>query len=85
MTPSTALVANKAYGKFTGNWLHVVAICVAAIRDDNETNRAIGAECLLSIRRFVQDHLDLLQMAIADCSWQSRLDIEEVLAELRLQ
>jgi HEAT repeat protein len=77
--------ASKAYSKFTGNWMHAVAICVAALKDDNETNRAIAAECLLSIRRFVQDHVDLLQMAIADCSWQSRLDIEEVLAELRRQ
>jgi len=77
--------ASKAYSKFTGDWLHVVAICVAALKDDNETNRLIGGECLLSIRRYVGDHLDLLTMAIADCSWQARLDIEELLAELRRQ
>jgi HEAT repeat protein len=75
----------KAIGRTFNNWMHAVAVCVAMLKDDNETNRLIAAECLLSIRRFVQDHLDLLQMAIADCSWQSRLDIEEVLAELRRQ
>lgn len=75
--------ASKAYGKFTGNWMHVVAICVAALKDDNETNRLIAAECLLSIRRYVGDHLDLLTMAIADCSWQARIDIEEVLHQLK--
>ena len=75
--------ASKTYGKFTGNWLHVVAVCVAALKDDNETNRAIGAECLLSIRRFVQDHLDLLTMAIADANWDARIDLEEVLHQLR--
>ncbi len=75
--------ASKAYSKFTGDWMHAVAICVAALKDDNETNRAIAAECLLSIRRFVGDHIDLLTMALADCSWQSRLDIEEVLHRLR--
>lgn len=77
--------ASKAYSRFTGNWMHVVAVCVAMLKDDNETNRMIAAECLLSIRRFVQDHLDLLTMAMADCSLQARLDIEEVLAELRRQ
>ena len=77
--------ASKAYSKWTGNWINAVAICVAMLKDDNETNRAMGAECLLSIRRQVQDHLDLLTMAIADCSWQARIDIEELLAELRRQ
>ena len=75
--------ASKAYSKWTGNWMHAVAICVAMLKDDNETNRAMGAECLLSIRRYVGDHLDLLTMAMADSSWQARLDIEELLAELR--
>ena len=45
----------------------------------------MGAECLLSIRRYVGDHLDLLTMALAEVSWQARLDIEQVLAELRRQ
>jgi len=77
--------ASKAYSKFTGNWLHVVAICVAALKDDNETNRLIAAECLLSIRRYVGDHLELLELAIANANWDARIDIEEVLAELRRQ
>ena len=53
------------------------------LKDENATNRAMGGECLLSIRRYVGDHLDLLTMAMAECSWQARIDIEEVLAELR--
>lgn len=77
--------ASKAYSKFTGNWMHAVAICVAMLKDEDETNRAMGGECLLSIRRYVGDHLDLLMMAMAEVSWQARLDIEEVLAELRRQ
>jgi hypothetical protein len=75
----------KAIGKTFGNWMHAVAICVAMLKDENATNRAMGGECLLSIRRYVGDHLDLLTMAMADVSWQARLDIEQVLAELRRQ
>jgi HEAT repeat protein len=73
----------KAIGRTFNNWMHAVAICVAMLKDENATNRAMGGECLLSIRRYAQDHLDLLTMAMPDCSWQSRIDIEEVLAELR--
>lgn len=73
----------KAIGRTFNNWMHAVAVCVAMLKDDNATNRAMGGECLLSIRRYVGDHLDLLTMAMADVSWQARIDIEEVLAELR--
>ena len=75
----------KAIGRTFNNWMHAVAVCVAMLKDDNATNRAMGGECLLSIRRYVGDHLDLLTMAMADVSWQARIDIEEVLAELRRQ
>jgi HEAT repeat protein len=75
----------KAIGRTFNNWMHAVAICVAMLKDENATNRAMGGECLLSIRRYVGDHLDLLTMAMADVSWQARIDIEEVLAELRRQ
>ena len=76
----------KAIGRTFNNWMHAVAVCVAMLKDENATNRAMGGECLLSIRRFIGDHLDLLTMAMAaDCSWQARIDIEEVLAELRRQ
>jgi HEAT repeat protein len=77
--------AAKTYSKWTGDWLHAVAVCVAILKDDNATNRAMATACLLSIRHYIGDHLDLLTMAMADCSWQARLDIEEVLAELRRQ
>lgn len=73
----------KALGKVLGDYFHAVAVCVAMLKDESETNRAIGAESLLSIRRYVGDHLDLLTMAMADCSWQARLDIEEVLGAIR--
>jgi HEAT repeat protein len=75
----------KAIGRTFNNWMHAVAICVAMLKDESETNRVIGAECLLSIRRYVGEHLDLLTMAIADSSWEARLDIEQVLAALRRQ
>ena len=75
----------KAIGRTFNNWMHAVAVCVAMLKDDNATNRAMGGECLLSIRRYVGVHLDLLTMAMADVSWQARIDIEEVLAELRRQ
>ena len=73
----------KAIGRTFNNWMHAVAVCVGMLKDDNATNRAMGGECLLSIRRYVGDHLDLLTMAMADCSWMARIDIEQVLAELR--
>jgi hypothetical protein len=75
----------KAIGRTFNNWMHAVAVCVAMLKDENATNRAMGGECLLSIRRYVGDHLDLLTMAMGDVSWQARIDIEEVLAELRRQ
>ena len=53
------------------------------LKDGNETNRALGAECLLSIRRYVRDDLDMLKQAMVDAPWDVRLDIEEVLADLR--
>jgi HEAT repeat protein len=73
----------KAIGKTFGEWLHAVAVCVTMLKDESVTNRAMGGECLLSIRRQAQDHLDLLTMALADAPWEARLDIEEILAELR--
>ena len=75
----------KAIGRTFGNWMHSVAVCVVMLKDENATNRAMGGECLLSIRRQAHDHLDLLTMAMADAPWEVRLDIEEILAELRKQ
>lgn len=75
----------KAIGMTFNNWFHAVAVCVAMLKDGNETNRAMGGECLLSIRRYVRDDLDMLQMAMKDAPWDVRLDIEEILAELRRQ
>ena len=73
----------KAIGKTFGNWMHAVAVCVQMLKDTDASHRASGSECLLSIRRYAMDHLDLLEMALKDCSWESRLDLEEILAELR--
>jgi HEAT repeat protein len=75
----------KAVGWTFGNWFHAVAVCVAMLKDENPTYRAMGAECLLSIRRYVGDHLDLLAMAMSDAPWEARIDIEEVLAALKKQ
>lgn len=75
--------AAKAIGKTFNNWMHAVAVCVAMLKDGNETNRLMGRECLLSIRRYVKDDLDLLTMGLTDVPWEVRLDIEEVLHELR--
>ena len=75
----------KAIGKVVGDYFHAVAVCVAMLKDENATNRAMGGECLLSIRHYVGDYLDMLTMAMADVSWQARIDIEELLAELRRQ
>lgn len=73
----------KAIGKVVGDYFHAVAVCVAMLKDENETKRVIGGNCLLSIRRYVRDHLDLLPMAMVDVSWEARIDIEEVLHQLR--
>ena len=75
--------AAEAYSKFTGNWMHAVAMAVEMLKDANPTNRAMAAEGLLSLRRQARDHLDLLQMALVDAPWEVRLDIEEVLDQLR--
>lgn len=80
---SVRFAAAEAIGLTFGNWLHAVAICVAMLKDADTSIRAVGVESILSIKKFVQNDLDLLQMAVADASWESRLDIEEVLAQLR--
>ena len=80
---SVRFAAAEAIGLTFGNWLHAVAICVAMLKDADTSIRAVGVESILGIKKFVQNDLDLLQMAVADASWESRLDIEEVLAQLR--
>jgi len=80
---SVRFAAAEAIGLTFGNWLHAVAVCVVMLKDADSSIRAMGAESILSIKNFVQNDLDLLQMAVADASWEARLDIEEVLAQLR--
>ena len=80
---SVRFAAAEAIGLTFGNWLHAVAVCVVMLKDADSSIRAMGIESILSIKKFVQNDLDLLQMAMADASWDARLDIEEVLDQLR--
>lgn len=80
---SVRFAAAEAIGLTFGNWLHAVSMCVSMLKDADSTIRAMGVESILSIKKFIQNDLDLLQMAVADASWEARLDIEEVLAQLR--
>lgn len=80
---SVRFAAAEAIGLTFGNWLHAVAVCVVMLKDSDSSIRAMGAECILSIKKFVKNELDVLQTAVADASWEARLDIEEVLAQLR--
>ena len=80
---SVRFAAAEAIGLTFGNWLHAVAVCVVMLKDADSSIRAMGAESILSIKKFVQNDLDLLQMAVVDASSEIRLDIEEVLAQLR--
>ena len=80
---SVRFAAAEAIGLTFGNWLHAVAVCVVMLKDADSSIRAMGVESILSIKKFIQNDLDLLQMAVADASWEARLDIEEVLAQLR--
>lgn len=75
--------ASKAYGLTFGNWLHAIGMCLDMLKDDDETNRFIGAENLLSIKQHIQNDLDVVSMAISTASWESRLDLEEVLYQIR--
>ena len=80
---SVRFAAAEAIGLTFGNWLHAVAVCVVMLKDADSSIRAMGIESILSIKKFVQNDLDLLQMAMADASWDARLDIEEDLDQLR--
>ena len=62
---SVRFAAAEAIGLTFGNWLHAVAICVAMLKDTDSSIRAMGVESILSIKKFVQNDLDLLQMAVA--------------------
>jgi HEAT repeat protein len=79
---SVRFAAAEAIGLTFGNWLHAVAVCVVMLKDADSSMRAMGAESILSIKKFVQNDLDVLEMAV-DASWEARLEIEEVLAQLR--
>lgn len=80
---SVRFAAAEAIGLTFGNWLHAVAVCVAMLKDADSSIRAMGAESVLSIKKFVQNDLDVLEMAAVDASSDVRLDIEAVLAQLR--
>lgn len=75
--------AAKAYGFTFGNWLHAIGICLEMLKDSDETNRFIGAENLLGIKQHIQNDLDVVAMAVSTASWESRIDLEEVLHQLK--
>ena len=75
--------AAKAYGLTFGNWLHAIGICLEMLKDEDDTNRFIGAENLLGIKQHIQNDLDVVAMAVSTASWESRIDLEEVLNQLR--
>lgn len=80
---SVRFAAAEAIGLTFGNWLHAVAVCVVMLKDADSSIRAMGAESIMSIKKFVQNDLDVLEMALVDASSEVRLEIEEVLAQLR--
>ncbi|MFO1043302.1 MAG: HEAT repeat domain-containing protein [Planctomycetaceae bacterium] len=80
---SVRFAAAEAIGLTFGNWLHAVGMCVAMLKDADSSIRAMGSESILSIKKFVQNDLDVLEMALVDASSNVRLEIEEVLAQLR--
>jgi HEAT repeat protein len=75
--------AAKANGLTFGNWLHAIGMCLEMLKDSDETNRFIGAENLLSIKQHIQNDLDVVSTAVATASWDVRLDLEEMLHQLR--
>ncbi len=75
--------AAKAYGLTFGNWLHAIGICLEMLKDSDYTNRLVGAENLLELKPYIQNDLDVIAMAVSTASWESRLDLEEVLHQLR--
>ncbi len=75
--------AAEAIGLTFGNWLHAIGMCLELLRDIDETNRFIGAENLLSIKQYIQNDLDVISMAISTADWEVRIDLEEVLHQLR--
>ncbi len=75
--------AAKAYGLTFGNWLHAIGICLEMLKDDDDTSRFIGAENLLDLKQHIQNDLDVVAMAVSTASWESRIDLEEVINQLR--
>lgn len=80
---SVRFAAGVAVGKTFGNWFHAVAACMAMLTDSDWTTRCAGKECLLSIGPHAKADLGPLKKALVDASWESRLDIEEVIAGLQ--
>jgi HEAT repeat protein len=75
--------AANAYGLTFGNWLHVIGICLEMLKDSDYTNRLVGAENLLELKPHIQNDLDVISKAISTANWESRLDLEVVLHQLR--
>lgn len=75
--------AAKAYGLTFGNWPHAIGICLEMFKDHDETSRLVGTENLLELKPYIQNDLDVIAMAISTASWESRIDLEEVLYQLR--
>jgi hypothetical protein len=75
--------AAEAIGVTFGNWRHAICICLDMFQSDDELHHFVAAENLLSIKQHIQNDLDVVLTAISDASWEARIDLEEVLHQLR--
>jgi len=81
---SVRFAAAEAIGLTFGNWIHALGICLELLKDEGEFNRCVGGESLLSIKQYIQNDLDVVSIAISTApSWEARIDIEELLHQLR--
>jgi HEAT repeat protein len=77
--------AAEAIGKLVGEWYYAVVECVRQLGDTDEYVRYMGRENLMSLDHHAKAAIPMLKARVDTVRWEVRLDIEEVLWELRGQ
>ena len=73
----------EAIGWITGDWSHLVRVCIGLLNDDDWLARYLGEECLLLAGEHSKDKiLSSLRVAVDVMAWEVRLEVEDVIEQL---
>ena len=75
--------ASEAIGKITGDWSHAIEVGVKLIQHPDWLIRVVGAEHFAVIGTKAKPAIPRLRELLGCVEWEVRLDVEEVLDEIR--